>query len=138
MGARNGASCLLRPLSATAVIVEVLSVEGVTMRKHQGIIPAERIERRIFQLRAERVILSTDLAQLNEVEPRALIQAVKRNAEQFASDFMFQLSAQEFTNVKSQIVTPSWGGLRRAAPFAFTEQGVAMLSSVLRASGLFK
>ena len=60
------------------------------------------------------------------------MQAVKINSERFPSDFMFQLSPGEFENLKSQIVTSSWGGLRRAAPYAFTEQGVAMLSSVLR------
>lgn len=92
----------------------------------------ERIERRIFMLRGHKVMLSPDLADLYEVEPRALVQAVKRNAERFPADFMFQLTAQEFENLKSQIVTSSWGGLRRAAPYAFTEQGVAMLSSVLR------
>jgi hypothetical protein len=76
-------------------------------------------------------MFSTHLAELYEVEPRALVQAVKRNIERFPPDFMFQLSQAEFKNLKSQIVTSSWGGLRRAAPYAFTEQGVAMLSSVL-------
>jgi hypothetical protein len=71
------------------------------------------------------------LAELYEVEPRALVQAVKRNIERFPPDFIFQLSKVEFQNLKSQIVTSNWGGLRRAAPYAFTEQGVAMLSSVL-------
>jgi hypothetical protein len=61
-----------------------------------------------------------------------LVQAVKRNADRFPDDFMFQLSANEFDTLKSQIVTSSWGGSRRARPYAFTEQGVAMLSSVLR------
>jgi ORF6N domain len=74
---------------------------------------------------------SMHLAELYDVEPRALVQAIKRNIERFPEDFMFQLSAGEFANLKSQIVTSSWGGLRRAAPYAFTEQGVAMLSSVL-------
>ena len=77
-------------------------------------------------------MLSTDLAELYEVEPRVLVQAVKRNIERFPEDFMFQLSQEEFANLKSQIVTSSWGGMRRATPYAFTEQGVAMLSSVLR------
>ena len=77
-------------------------------------------------------MLSTDLAELYQVEPRALIQAVKRNRERFPSDFTFQLSATEVENLKSQIVISSWGGPRRATPYAFTEQGVAMLSSVLR------
>jgi hypothetical protein len=60
------------------------------------------------------------------------MQAVKRNRERFPADFMFQLTKQEFDRLKSQIVISSWGGLRRAYPYAFTEQGVAMLSSVLR------
>jgi len=77
-------------------------------------------------------MLSSDLAELYGVEAKVLVQAVKRNMERFPSDFMFQLKKQEFTNLKSQIVTSSWGGLRRAVPYAFTEQGVAMLSSVLR------
>ena len=75
--------------------------------------------------------MSTDLANLYQVQPRALIQAVKRNLDRFPGDFMFQLTASEFRNLKSQIVISSWGGSRRAAPYAFTEQGVAMLSSVL-------
>ena len=90
------------------------------------------VERRIFLVRGHKVILSTHLADLYEVEPRALVQAVKRNAERFPEDFMFQLDGDEFASLKSRIVTSSWGGLRRAAPYAFTEQGVAMLSSVLR------
>ncbi len=77
-------------------------------------------------------MLSTDLAELYQVEPRVLVQAVKRNMDRFPKDFMFQLTKSEFADLKSQIVTSSWGGLRRAAPYAFTEQGVAMLSSVLR------
>jgi ORF6N domain-containing protein len=95
-------------------------------------VPAERIESRIFMLRGHKVMLSPDLAELYEVEPRALVQAVKRNIERFPADFMFQLNAREFEHLKSQFVISSWGGLRRAAPYAFTEQGVAMLSSVLR------
>ena len=79
-------------------------------------------------------MLSNDLATLYGVEPRSLVQAVKRNIERFPDDFMFQLSNEEFDVLKSQNVISSagnWGG-RRAAPYAFTEQGVAMLSSVLR------
>jgi len=96
------------------------------------VIPLERIESCIFLIRGQKVMLSTHLAELYQVEPRALIQAVKRNIERFPGDFMFQLSDDEFANLKSQFVISSWGGLRRAAPYAFTEQGVAMLSSVLR------
>ena len=77
-------------------------------------------------------MLSMDLAALYDVQPKVLVQAVKRNIERFPDDFIFQLSFQEVRNLKSQIVTSSWGGLRRAAPYAFTEEGVAMLSSVLR------
>ncbi len=76
-------------------------------------------------------MLSTDLAELYEVAPKVLVQAVKRNRERFPRDFMFQLNRAEYANLKSQTVTSSWGGARRAAPYAFTEQGVAMLSSVL-------
>jgi hypothetical protein len=101
------------------------------MATKRAIIPTERIEGHIFLIRGEKVMLSTHLAQLYDVEPRALVQAVKRNLERFPEDFMFQLSAKEFADLKSQIVTSSWGGVRRAAPYAFTEQGVAMLSSVL-------
>lgn len=77
-------------------------------------------------------MLSADLAELYGVEPRVLVQAVKRNIERFPEDFMFHLTKEEFDNLKSQIVISSWGGLRRATPYAFTEQGVAMLSSVLK------
>jgi phage regulator Rha-like protein len=76
-------------------------------------------------------MLSTHLAALYDVEPKVLIQAVKRNMERFPVDFMFQLNAKEYKILKSQFVTSSWGGIRRANPYAFTEQGVAMLSSVL-------
>lgn len=92
----------------------------------------EKIERRVLLIRGHKVMLSTDLADLYAVEPRVLMQAVKRNRERFPADFMFQLTEQEFDRLKSQIVISSWGGLRRAYPYAFTEQGVAMLSSVLR------
>jgi hypothetical protein len=98
----------------------------------KSLIPVERVENRILLIRGQKVILSTDLAELYSVEARVLVQAVKRNIDRFPQDFMFQLSREEFTHLKSQIVISSWGGLRRAAPYAFTEQGVAMLSSVLR------
>jgi hypothetical protein len=95
-------------------------------------IPREQIEQTILMIRGHRIMLSTDLADLYAVEPRVLIQAVKRNKDRFPPDFMFQLTEQEFNHLKSQFVTSSWGGLRRAYPYAFTEQGVVMLSSVLR------
>ena len=100
----------------------------------RSLVPEDRIERRIYFLRGEKVMLSTDLAPLYQVPPRVLVQAVKRNPERFPTDFMFQLTGDEFQNLKSQIVTSSWGGLRRAAPCAFTEHGVTMLSSVLRSN----
>ena len=77
-------------------------------------------------------MLDQDLAELYQVETKALVQAVQRNAKRFPPDFMFQLSFQEFTALRSQIVTSKGRGGRRTAPYAFTEHGVAMLSSVLR------
>jgi len=102
------------------------------------VIPAETIEKKIYLLRRPKVMLSPDLAELYQVEPRALIRAVKRNIERFPQDFMFQLAKEEFANLKSQFVISSWGGLRRAYPYAFTEQGVAMLSSVLNSPRAIK
>ena len=99
---------------------------------------AELIEQRIFLMRGHRVMLRADLAHFYEVEPRALAQAVKRNIARFPEDFMFQLNDEEFHALKSQIVISSWGGLRRASPYAFTEQRVAMLSSVLRSKRAIK
>ena len=96
------------------------------------LIPPERIERSILLLRGHKVMLDSDLAALYGVETKVLNQAVRRNKSRFPSDFMFRLSKHEFSNLKSQSVTSSsWGG-RRSPPNAFTEQGVAMLSSVLR------
>ena len=98
----------------------------------KAIVPLDFIQQRIFLIRGHKVMLSPTLAELYGVEVRALIQAVKRNIERFPEDFTFQLTDSEFRNLKSQIVISSWGGARRANPYAFTEQGVAMLSSVLR------
>jgi len=80
-----------------------------------------------------KVILDADLAEMYGVETKVLLQAVKRNIERFPEDFMFQFTKQEYAHLRSQIVTSKWGG-RRYPPYAFTEQGVAMLSSVLRSS----
>jgi len=94
-------------------------------------LPAERILHSIHLFRKERVLLDADLASLYGVETRVLVQAVKRNAQRFPVDFMFQLSEEEWAILKSQTgISSSWGG-RRTAPYAFTELGVAMLSSVL-------
>ncbi len=105
-----------------------------------SIVPVERIERSILLIRGQRVMLDTNLAELYGVETKVLNRAVKRNIDRFPRDFMFQLTVKEFENLRfhfgtsslrSQIGTSSWGG-RRYHPYAFTEQGVAMLSSVLR------
>ncbi len=86
---------------------------------------------RILTVRGHRVLLSNDLADLYEVEHRVLMQAVRRNVIRFPGDFMFQVSKKEWADLKSQSVISSWGGVRKS-PHAFTELGVAMLSSVLR------
>jgi hypothetical protein len=96
-----------------------------------AIVPIETVKGKIYLIRGQKVLLSHDLANLYEVEPRVLTQAVKRNLDRFPDDFMFQLTNQEFIGLKSQFVISSWGGIR-TAPYAFTEQGVAMLSSVLK------
>ena len=88
------------------------------------------IQNKIYEIRGQRVMLDRDLAELYEVQTRVLNQAVKRNIKRFPSDFMFQLNKEEFENLRSQIVTSSWGGTR-TMPYAFTEQGVAMLSGLL-------
>lgn len=107
------------------------------MSNENLIASVERIETKILLLRGQKVMLSMHLAELYEVEPRILVQAVKRNIERFPEDFMFQLNPEEFANLKSQFGISSWGGVR-TAPYAFTEQGVSMLSSVLRSSRAFK
>jgi ORF6N domain len=97
------------------------------------LVPVARIERAILVLRGQKVLLDADLAALYEVETRVLVQAVKRNLERFPGDFMFQLGAEEVEFLRSQsVISKNQGrGGRRYAPYAFTEQGVAMLSSVL-------
>jgi len=96
-----------------------------------SIIPLERIERTILLIRGEKVMLDADLASLYDVETKNLVRAVKRNLKRFPADFMFQLTKEELENLRFHFGTSSqWGG-RRYLPYAFTEQGVAMLSSVL-------
>ncbi len=96
-------------------------------------VPVDLIARRIYSIRGQRVMLDSDLAELYQVETRVLIQAVKRNNDRFPKDFMFQLAQEEADSLRSQIVTSNVGrGGRRYLPYAFTEHGVAMLSSVLR------
>ena len=96
-----------------------------------NLIKTEEIQKRIYTIRNAQVMLDEDLAVLYGVETRVLNQAVKRNQERFPPEFMFQLTKEDMENLRSQFVTSSWGG-RRYLPFAFTEQGVAMLSAVLR------
>ena len=96
-----------------------------------SIISVRRIENRILCIRGQKVILDAEIAKLYGVATKALTQAVSRNIDRFPEDFMFRLTQEEFEILRSQFVTSSWGG-RRYHPFAFTEQGVAMLSSVLR------
>lgn len=97
------------------------------------LVAAPAIEKRILVVRERQVMLDEDLADLYGVETRALVQQVKRNVKRFPVDFMFQLSAQEFNDLKSQsVISSGQHGGRRTRPLVFTEQGVAMLSSVLR------
>jgi hypothetical protein len=100
------------------------------MAEKHWLVPAERIERAILLIRDQKVMLDKDLAALYHVETKSLTRAVRRNQARFPADFMFQLTAEEFANLRFQFGTSSWGG-RRYLPYAFTEQGVAMLSSVL-------
>jgi len=107
------------------------------MERHVNLVPPERIERAILLIRSEKVMLDSDLARLYEVETRVLNQAVKRNADRFPEDFMFQLTAEETVavlNSRSQSVILKRGENIKYLPYAFTEQGVAMLSSVLHST----
>jgi hypothetical protein len=97
------------------------------------LVSLSEVELSILTLRGQRVLLAGDLARLYGVETKVLMQAVRRNSDRFPVDFMFQLDADEWANLRSQSVTSSHGGTRYA-PCAFTEQGVGMLSSVLKSS----
>jgi len=94
------------------------------------LVPIEVIEQKILLINGRKVMLDSDLAELYSVETKALVRAVKRNNERFPHDFMVQLTKEEFENLKYHFGTSRWGG-RRHLPYAFTENGVAMLSSVL-------
>lgn len=96
----------------------------------QVLVAEQKILNRIFVVRGQKVMIDEDLAEMYSVETRRLNEQVKRNAKRFPKDFMFTLTQKEFENLKSQNATSSWGG-RRKLPNAFTEQGVAMLSSIL-------
>ncbi len=98
--------------------------------KEMVYIQTENIVHQIHFIRGEKVLLDFDLAALYDVQTKELKQAVRRNQKRFPPDFMFELTRTEFDNLRSQFVTSRWGGLRYL-PFAFTEQGVAMLSGIL-------
>ena len=87
------------------------------------------VQNLIYEIRGQKVMLDFDLARLYQVETKVLNQAVRRNIKRFPEDFMFQLDNKEFANLKSQIVTSSWGG-RRTPPLAFTEEGIAMVKEL--------
>jgi len=118
--------------------------KGRAMAEKNIIASVEQIESRIFVIRGQKVMLDADLAELYGVETKVLNQAVKRNLDRFPDDFMFQLSTEEFANLKSQIVIsslrsqivtsniPSGRGGRRHLPYVFTEHGALMLGNVLR------
>ena len=95
-----------------------------------SLLPIESIQSKIFVIRGKKVLIDRHLAELYGVPTKVLNQAVKRNIKRFPLDFVFELTEEEIHNLRSQIVTSSWGGLRYK-PYAFTENGVAMLSSVL-------
>lgn len=101
------------------------------MRSNASLIATERIQQLIFIVRGQKVMLDSDLAHLYGVETKVLIQAVKRNADRFPSDFLFRMNSKEFHILRSQSVTSKKRGGRQYFPYVFTEQGVAMLSSVL-------
>lgn len=109
------------------------------MKKEENLsmIPDESLINKIYYIREQKVMLDSDLAELYGVETRVLNQAINRNIDRFPLDFMFQLSGQEWSNLKSQFVISSWGG-RRTLPFVFTEHGVLMLSSVLNSARAIK
>lgn len=105
--------------------------------KNEITIPDEIISNKIYLIREQKVMLDEDLAELYKVETKQLKRQVRRNIERFPIDFMFELSKNEFENLRSQIGTSKWGGTRYA-PYAFTEQGIAMLSSVLSSQTAIK
>ena len=107
--------------------------DSVAKSGNQQLPVENKVESLIRVIRGQQVMLDRDLAELYGVETRRLNEQVKRNIERFPEDFMFQLTQNEFDNLKSQFATSSWGGVRKL-PYAFTEQGVAMLSGVLKSS----
>jgi hypothetical protein len=109
-------------------------MKGQAAKRPKSLVPVEQIERAILLIRGQKVILDRDLAELYGVETRMLKQAVRRNVGRFPGDFMFELTKEEARSLRSQNVTLKRGGHSKYLPFAFTEQGVAMLSSVLNSA----
>lgn len=107
-----------------------IKTNAMAKKELQALVAEQKILNRIYVIRGEKVMLDRDLSEMYGVETKVFNQSVKRNIERFPKDFMFTLSEKEWENLKSQIVTSSWGGARYR-PNVFTEQGVAMLSSVL-------
>jgi len=132
---RNSELLVVETLSPNTVeqfIGGMVAIEKENVENHKAIVTVNRIERMIYLIRGQKVILDSDLADLYGVETKALKRAVKRNHERFPEDFMFQLNNQEVTRLRCQNGTSKMGhGGSRYLPYAFTEQGVAMLSSVL-------
>jgi hypothetical protein len=114
------------------LITEFVPSKNGVMKK-QSVIPEEKIVDKIYFVRGKKVMLDSDLALLYNVETKRLKEAVRRNIARFPADFMFKLSRRESENLRSQIASSRWGG-SRYLPMAFTEQGVAMLSSVLNST----
>jgi len=102
----------------------------MAQKELSDLVKEQKILHRIYMIRGENVMLDKDLAEMYGVETKVFNQSVKRNKDRFPGDFMFRLTDKEYENLRSQIVTSSWGGARYR-PYAFTEQGVAMLSGVL-------
>ena len=100
------------------------------MTADKGLVPIELIQSKIIVVRDEKVMIDRDLAELYSVETKQLKRAVRRNLDRFPADFMFELTREEYNSLRSHFGTSSWGGTRYL-PMAFTEQGVAMLSSIL-------
>ncbi len=122
-------------MQTTELLLTFAETQTTKMKENEKAMPIgiENIKTKIHEIRGIKVMLDRDLAELYQVETKVLNQAVKRNKKRFPSDFMFQLTYQEFQILKSQIVTSSWGGIRKL-PYAFTEQGLAMLSGLLNSN----
>lgn len=113
----------------TIIFIKLKTI-SMAKKELQALVAEQKILNKIYVIRGERIMLDRDLAEMYGVETKVFNQSIKRNKERFPKDFMFMLSEKEWSNLKSQIATPGWGGIRYR-PNVFTEQGVAMLSSIL-------